>query len=695
MIQQNYKNSVQETSEGVTTTGFSIEVNESMFEMLTAKVYNDPLLAVVREWSTNACDACIAAELPIRYDVHLPTAEETYFSVRDYGTGLAPEDIVGLFSNLGASTKRNSNAFNGTLGIGRMAGLAASDSFSVDSYYNGTQYSYLVSVQKGVPVTMHLGENPTNEPNGLCLSVDVEPDNINRYKEKAEALYPYFDHKPNLNIEAKTDLVIEEQLSDNWFFKSRDMSRFSQHNYVVMSQVVYEIPQNSAINHYGFANLVIKVPPGSVTFNPGRESLSLDKSTIEFLNRQFREIKEEYASSALIALSETENDVELIKKYQYLKERTPSELIKQIDYLPFASDTLKAMHSATTASYYSVRPIYATSAFLEKTGHLLALTYKSRHLVTAKKVNNENKINVDTFLSANHVVVDVKTRFKSTLTQHYSGQDLITWQREGTADLNESVKTAKETLEDMGVPYKLASDILKEYEGVADETGEKKKRVEALYTSHVTSNNAIGKSSLHPADLVETQDYLCLRLSNTTPVLANTEVDFEEYMAVYRHLAVIEDMPKVMGVPKKYQNYVNDLDNWYDFETYIKERIQQYSFRRPADYHVPTTVSRIINEDNYDKFPEVIQLFYKELKGYREYMSGQYYVDSPYTANAFKRLGAEFVPYEPQYDVDMEVLDTYYANTQKIITTYLTSDVALAINVAKLERFHELHSTKQ
>ena len=150
-----------------------------------------------------------------------------------------------------------------------------------------------------------------------------------------------------------------------------------------------------------------------------------------------------------------------------------------------------------------------------------------------------------------------------------------------------------------------------------------------------------------------------------------------------------------MGVPKKYQNYVNDLDNWYDFEAYIKERIQQYSFRRPADYHVPTTVSRIINEDNYDKFPEVIQLFYKELKGYREYMSGQYYVDSPYTANAFKRLGAEFVPYEPQYDVDMEVLDTYYSNTQKLITTYTTDDVALAINVAKLERFHELHSTEQ
>ena len=116
MIQQEYKNNVAEVHGDIETTGFSIEINESMFQMLTSNVYNDPILAVMREWSTNACDACIEADKEVNFDVHLPTIEETYFSVRDYGTGLSPEDIVGLFSNLGASTKRNSSQLNGTLG---------------------------------------------------------------------------------------------------------------------------------------------------------------------------------------------------------------------------------------------------------------------------------------------------------------------------------------------------------------------------------------------------------------------------------------------------------------------------------------------------------------------------------------------------------------------------------------------------
>jgi len=116
MIQQEYKNNVQNVSGEVKTTGFNIEINESMFQMLTSNVYNDPMLAVIREWSTNACDACIAAGKDVNFYVHLPTIAVPTFYVRDYGTGLPPEDIEGLFSNLGASTKRGSNDYNGTFG---------------------------------------------------------------------------------------------------------------------------------------------------------------------------------------------------------------------------------------------------------------------------------------------------------------------------------------------------------------------------------------------------------------------------------------------------------------------------------------------------------------------------------------------------------------------------------------------------
>lgn len=98
------------------TNNFSIEMNSTMFSMLSKNVYNDVILAPMREWSTNAIDACLVAGTTPEFDVHLPTLSKPQFSVRDYGTGLTGEDICTLFATFGASTKRMSNKLNGTFG---------------------------------------------------------------------------------------------------------------------------------------------------------------------------------------------------------------------------------------------------------------------------------------------------------------------------------------------------------------------------------------------------------------------------------------------------------------------------------------------------------------------------------------------------------------------------------------------------
>ena len=316
MIQQEYKNNVKEISGGVTTTGFSIAVNESMFRMLTSDMYLDPILANIREWSTNACDACLEADVPVEYDVHLPTPAEPQFYVRDYGTGLPPEDIVGLFSTLGASTKRNSNLYNGSMGIGRMAGLAVGDAFSIESYYEGILYSYVVSMKEGIPVTLHLGDTPTTERNGLKLSVAVENRSFSYYREKAEAIYKYFDYKPNINDESvNMELDTETMIAEDWYVQKAAANNYSSNydNFVVMSQVLYKIPQTSEIKTHDFRRLVLKAPAGAVTFNPGRESLTLDKKTVSYLNTAFSKVKEDYVAKSTTALAVCENDAELIK----------------------------------------------------------------------------------------------------------------------------------------------------------------------------------------------------------------------------------------------------------------------------------------------------------------------------------------------------------------------------------------------
>ena len=158
MKQQAYKDNISDILGEVISTEFALETNASMIQMLTQSVYKDPISAVIREWSTNACDACLAAQKPVKFDVHLPVLEDSTFYVRDYGTGLSEKDIMGLFSTLGASTKRDSDLYNGTLGIGRMAGLAVpgTDAFTVESFLDGTHYTYIISMQKGKPVTISM-----------------------------------------------------------------------------------------------------------------------------------------------------------------------------------------------------------------------------------------------------------------------------------------------------------------------------------------------------------------------------------------------------------------------------------------------------------------------------------------------------------------------------------------------------------
>lgn len=257
----------------VSTGDFSIEMNASMFSMLTKNVYNNVILAPIREWSTNAIDACISAGITPHFDVQLPTASDPTFAVRDYGTGLPEQDLIGLFTVLGASTKRNSNEYNGTFGIGRLSALAYSTSFTVESYYQGTHYAYLISIKDGKPVYLKLSETPSSSPNGLRLSLAVQAHDINTFIKEATYLYQFFDVKPTTNIPLVYPEILLE--GETWAITSGSFSPR-----LVMGNVPY------AISTYGLpSGTYLKAPIGSVSITPGRESLTMDTKTEAFLSQ--------------------------------------------------------------------------------------------------------------------------------------------------------------------------------------------------------------------------------------------------------------------------------------------------------------------------------------------------------------------------------------------------------------------------
>ena len=682
MIQQDYKDSIQATKGVLETTDFTLEVNESMFQMLTSNVYNDTKLAVIREWSTNACDACIAAGKPVLYDVHIPTTEEPYFSVRDYGTGLSVDNVKGLFSTVGASTKRNSDAFNGQLGIGRLAGLAVADAFTVESFYEGFRHVYVVSMVKGFPSIMHMSSTPSTEPTGLKISVQVPVQDVHDYFEKAEYLYKYFDHKPNVNIDMSLHFKVTDQISEDCYVFSSPSRSSGTDNFVVMAQVPYRIPYDRSIENYGFTNLVVKVPSGSVTFNPGRESLSLNKRTVSYLNSMFTKTKNDYLDITKSALQNCTNDKELLDVYTAVYRAAPSTLRNLIDVKPYMSKELNAM-----VVFSNPIRVRQNSAFDALTKHTLLLFYKPSYKNRSSQLSST--ITWEQLYKAQHVIIDVRTGFTSSLNAHFSGFSLICWKKAADTDITIAVQEAKSYLKALGIEYLLASDIIKDR---GDKETTTKTVRNGVYASDVNYRGVIYPSEKMEAKKVSEDKYLYLQLSGKSPVL-HKQYKFDTLLNAYHYLSLVEDTPPIKGVPKKYQPAVNRLSNWIDFETYILERIKQVVVKVLADAPVPKPFIRVSEKI---LLPTDLAELNNELGAYRHYMSQKDVVTNEEILKQLTLLGASFQKYDLSNMPDTEILKKKYKVSLPILLgeVYPLPTPFLG-QLIELEEYYAVHSAQQ
>ena len=101
---------------------------------ILAKLYANPLAAAIREYTSNAIDAHIASGSDKPVEVNLPSRQNQWLTIRDYGKGLTAFDILTVYANFGSSDKRDSDEFIGGFGIGSKSGLAISDSIYAVSY---------------------------------------------------------------------------------------------------------------------------------------------------------------------------------------------------------------------------------------------------------------------------------------------------------------------------------------------------------------------------------------------------------------------------------------------------------------------------------------------------------------------------------------------------------------------------------
>jgi hypothetical protein len=309
---------------------YSIEASAKAFFILSDGLYSNKILAVVRELSTNAYDSHVeAGKANVPFDVHIPTRLVPTFYIRDYGTGMSHENCMKLYTTYFLSTRNNSNDSVGCLGLGSKSPFAYADSFTVESFVDGERRIYnAYKDSNGNPVFSLMETLPTDEPNGIKVSLSVNEFDIYRFENEAANVYKFFNTKPNI-LGSKIDIHNPTKVisGDNWYYDAK-----SNNNLVIMGQIAYPIhsdkvgqPEDKVCKFLNDStSLRIFVKIGDVDITPSRESLSYGKSTCETITNVVNSIYEEIKAKVVEEINSQPTLFKARLKYVELGNRCAS-----------------------------------------------------------------------------------------------------------------------------------------------------------------------------------------------------------------------------------------------------------------------------------------------------------------------------------------------------------------------------------
>lgn len=270
---------------------FNINANDVAFGVLSSGLYNDKIRAIIRELSCNAWDAHVmAGKKDLPFEIHLPTDFEPIFRIKDFGTGLAHEDVMNLYCTYFASNKNQSNDVVGAMGLGSKSPFCytttqdASGGFTVVSRFGGMKSIYSAYVD-GAPTIVCLSQEPTDEPNGLEVEFAVNTDDVWEFENKAKMALEFFSPDPTVNVEGfeanKEDYAIRTSL---WALRKPDSSVHGLR--AIQGMVQYNVgsidSSRMSREQERAAQLPLDLffPIGELSVAASREMLSNDQRTV-------------------------------------------------------------------------------------------------------------------------------------------------------------------------------------------------------------------------------------------------------------------------------------------------------------------------------------------------------------------------------------------------------------------------------
>lgn len=258
---------------------FQVARSAEMFRLISDSLYSRPIEAIIRELSCNAADShAEAGNESAPFDVKLPNRINDQFYIRDYGTGLTPEEIRKIYTVVFESNKTHSNDFTGCFGVGSKSPFSYTDKFLVESFKDGKKWIYAIYFNEdNIPSYTNMGEQETEEPNGIKVSFNVKRQDQHSFSSAASKVLRYFDPLPNIigdSVTIKKPTVKFEAEDGSW----RILERGNGERKAIMGNVSYDIDPNE-VDLRGLRNFEIEFELGELEPAASREYLQYGDKT--------------------------------------------------------------------------------------------------------------------------------------------------------------------------------------------------------------------------------------------------------------------------------------------------------------------------------------------------------------------------------------------------------------------------------
>lgn len=332
----------------VASRNFDIDLSNDVnfgvaFDIISSGIYKDKPLAIVRELCSNAQDSHARAGTIRPFTVHVPTTIEPFWSVRDYGTGLAEHDVYRLLAGIFNSDKRRTNSEIGGFGLGSKTPFAYSDVYDITSWFNGTCYCFTAFRDgAGKPCVSLATSYASDEPNGILISVPVKTTDFRKFADATREGLRFFFPKPEIIGDTSVSFKLDTFFAgaDNW----RVIGGLN-HVRVTMGPVAYPIDANlmrldmndedeARIHRFlsSAKGFVVDIPMGRIRVTASREDVSYTPDTIAALKEEIKGVMASMRTWISGYLDSIQTPIEACMAYHRLTAVLGKDMLNAVDF---------------------------------------------------------------------------------------------------------------------------------------------------------------------------------------------------------------------------------------------------------------------------------------------------------------------------------------------------------------------------